>query len=93
MVDLYADWCISCKVMEEEIFSQADVQTTLKNVRWVQLDLTDNTAEHIRFMQNAAVFGPPTILFYHDGNELPELRIAGEIDKEEFLEYTRPLTR
>src|SRR5690606_14098956 len=29
MLDMYADWCISCKVMEKEIFSQPDVQARL----------------------------------------------------------------
>src|SRR5690554_7488763 len=52
MVDLYADWCISCKIMEKEIFEQADVQKTLANVRWLQLDLTKNEPEHIAYLRS-----------------------------------------
>ena len=35
MLDLYADWCISCKVMEDEIFAQSDVQQRLSHVMWL----------------------------------------------------------
>ncbi|WP_221800136.1 protein-disulfide reductase DsbD [Oceanobacter mangrovi] len=91
MLDFYADWCISCKVMDEEIFSNSDVQQQLKNVRWLQLDLTANTEEHVRFLQSHAVFGPPTVLFFEQGKEISQLRIAGEIDRDEFLLLTQPL--
>ncbi|WP_084644968.1 protein-disulfide reductase DsbD [Oceanobacter kriegii] len=93
MLDLYADWCISCKVMEDEIFSQPDVQQRLSHVRWVQLDVTDNTDEQIAFLQSVAVFGPPTILFYENGTELASLRLAGEADKAEFLQHISPLSQ
>ena len=90
MLDLYADWCISCKVMEDEIFADADVQQQLRHMTWLQLDVTRNTAEQIDFLQNMAVFGPPTVLFFHNGTEIPASRIAGEISKTEFLHRTAP---
>lgn len=86
MVDLYADWCISCKVMEKEIFEQADIQKTLSDVRWLQLDVTFNNPDHLAFMQQSKIFGPPTILFYSKGEELPQNRIVGEVNKKGFLE-------
>ncbi len=89
MVDLYADWCISCKVMEEEIFAQSDVQSELADVVWLQLDVTDNTPQQIRFMQSHGIFGPPTILFFADGREIEATRITGELSKDEFLQRTR----
>lgn len=85
MVDLYADWCISCVIMEREIFAQADVQQALSHVTWVKLDVTANRAEHIDFMRENAVFGPPTILFFDRASELNEARIIGEVDKAAFL--------
>lgn len=85
MVDLYADWCISCKIMEKEIFEQADVQKTLANVRWLQLDLTKNEPEHIAYLQKLNLFGPPSILFFHQGKEIYNKRIVGEVTKSEFL--------
>lgn len=84
MVDLYADWCISCKIMEKEIFDQTDIQRTLANVRWLQLDVTFNNPDHLAFMQQHKIFGPPTILFFKDGNEIIKNRIVGEVNKAEF---------
>ena len=86
MVDLYADWCISCKVMDEEIFSQADVQRQFSHITWVQLDVTDNNQEHVQFMQDHAVFGPPSVLIFSNGKEVADARIIGEIKKAPFQE-------
>jgi len=91
MLDLYADWCISCKEMEEEIFAQSDVQQRLNHVMWLQLDVTDNSAEQIAFMQSHAIFGPPTILFFKSNQEIQPMRITGELSKEEFNERTENL--
>lgn len=85
MLDLYADWCISCKVMEEEIFADSEAQAALGHLIWVQLDLTDNTEEQRQFLQDQAVFGPPTILFFQPGSLKTSGRIVGERDKEQFL--------
>lgn len=85
MIDMYADWCISCKIMEKEIFEQADIQQTLSNVRWLQLDVTFNNPDHLAFMKEHKIFGPPTILFFHQGQEIIKNRIVGEVKKAEFL--------
>ncbi|MEQ3762257.1 MAG: protein-disulfide reductase DsbD [Alcanivorax sp.] len=86
MVDLYADWCISCKVIDEEIFAQEDAQLALRHLLWVQLDLTDNTEEHKAFMNTHGVFGPPTVLFFEAGSDNSQGRIIGERRKSEFVQ-------
>ena len=86
MLDLYADWCISCKVMDAEIFSHADVQKQFSHMTWIKLDVTDNRAEHVAFMQDHAVFGPPSLLFFQDGKEVADARIIGEIKKAPFID-------
>lgn len=91
MLDLYADWCISCKIMEKEIFADAQVQQQLSHITWIQLDMTDNKPEHIEFLQRHGVFGPPTILFFEHQRELSERRIVGEVSKEAFITRTQGL--
>ncbi len=86
MVDLYADWCISCKIMDKEIFATDEAQERLSHVQWVQLDVTDNTDAHQAFMKAQAVFGPPTVLFFQPGAENASGRIIGEREKDEFLQ-------
>ncbi len=87
MIDLYADWCISCKVMDEEIFAKADIQNTLKQAAWVQLDITDQTEAHVEFLKQRGIFGPPTVLFYRNGKEITEARIVGELTHTEFAAH------
>lgn len=89
MLDLYADWCISCKVMDKNVFQQAEVQQALSHARWLKLDLTANLTQHRDFMHKHRVFGPPTIVFFKDGQEV--LRIVGEVDKAQFLAKIQPL--
>lgn len=84
MVDLYADWCISCKVMDVEVFGQRDIQKAFSHITWLQLDVTDNNEEHVQFMQDHAIFGPPSILFFANNQEVVNARIIGEIEKEPF---------
>lgn len=85
MIDMYADWCISCKIMEKEIFEQADIQKKLSNVRWLQLDVTFNNPDHLAFMQQKKIFGPPTIMFFNQGQEITKNRIVGEVNKAQFI--------
>src|SRR5450830_768107 len=42
LVDYYADWCVSCKIMEKTVFSNAEVQAALGDVRLVRLDVTND---------------------------------------------------
>ena len=86
MVDLYADWCISCKIMDKEIFATDEAQQRLSHVQWIQLDVTDNTDEHQAFMKAQAVFGPPTVLFFEPGADNASGRIIGEREKDDFLQ-------
>ncbi|SFM51257.1 protein-disulfide reductase DsbD [Marinobacter zhejiangensis] len=94
MLDFYADWCISCKVMEREVFATAEVRSLLSGYRWLQLDVTDNTAEHQALLDRLGLFGPPAILFFaDDGREVEDLRVLGEMNQRQFLNHIAKLTR
>lgn len=86
MLDFYADWCISCKVMERNVFSDPSVIQALAPYRLLQLDMTDNTPEQQALMDELGLFGPPAILFYGKGGaEIETARVLGEMDREQFL--------
>lgn len=85
LVDFYADWCVSCKIMEREIFNQADVQNQLQNWLIVKADVTQNSATERMLQQQLAVFGPPALVFFKDGQEVS--RLVGEVSKSQFLEH------
>ncbi len=90
VLDFYADWCISCKVMERNVFSKPDVIQALGPYNLLQIDMTDNTPEQQALLNELGLFGPPAILFYgRNGEELPRMRVLGEMNREEFLNHLR----
>lgn len=81
LLDLYADWCISCKVMERSVFPRPEVSARLRQFRLLKADVTANDAEDQALMQAFGLFGPPSMVFFGpDGRELDDVRIQGEID-------------
>ena len=88
LLDFYADWCVSCKVMEKTVFGKADVQQALADVRLLQADVTLNSAEQQQLMKDLQIMGPPTILFIDpQGTEQRAQRITGEVSASEFLQH------
>ncbi len=87
LVEFTADWCISCEVIEEEVFGDARVQAALEDVQLLRIDVTDNDAADQAIMQSLGVVGPPTLMLYGtDGRERRGSRIVGEVSAEAFLE-------
>lgn len=88
LLDFYADWCVSCKVMEKTVFAKPEVQEALADVRFLQADVTLNTAEQQQLMKDLQIMGPPTFLFIDpQGVEQRNQRITGEVSATEFLQH------
>jgi len=88
LLDFYADWCVSCKVMEKTVFAKPDVQSALADMRLLQADVTLNSAEQQQLMKDLQIMGPPTILFINpQGSEQRTQRITGEVSASEFLQH------
>ena len=86
MVDFYADWCISCKEMERFTFSDERVQAKLKDVVLLQVDVTNGTPDDAALLKRFKLFGPPGILFIdRNGTEIPNVKIIGYLNKDDFL--------
>ena len=88
LLDFYAHWCVSCKIMEKTVFGQAHVQNALTDFRLLQADVTLNTAEQQQLMKDLQIMGPPTILFIDpQGTEQRAQRVTGEVSASEFLQH------
>ncbi|MCG7536930.1 protein-disulfide reductase DsbD [Pseudoalteromonas sp. OOF1S-7] len=88
MVDLYADWCVACKEFEKYTFPTEQVQTQFAYFDTLKLDLTESNDTTIEIMEAFTVFGLPSILFFDaQGNEIPELRVTGFQDADEFAAH------
>lgn len=86
MVDFYADWCISCKEMERFTFTDPKVQSRLKDVVLLQVDVTAGTPDDFALLKRFKLFGPPGILFIDPaGRDIPNIRLIGFQDTERFI--------
>ncbi len=90
LLDFYADWCTSCKVMEETIFKNPKVLQALSHFDLIKIDITDNTPANREIMRHFKIIAPPTYLFFNaHGQELNAQRVVGEIDAQAFLDVIR----
>ncbi|WP_148863065.1 protein-disulfide reductase DsbD [Marinobacter fonticola] len=90
MLDFYADWCISCKVMERNVFSDSRVRSAMAPLTLLQIDVTENSPDQQALLDELGLFGPPAILFFDaDGEEIARSRVMGEMDRTEFLAHLK----
>lgn len=88
MLDLYADWCVECKRMEVTTFKDPQVIDTLSKITALQVDMTENNAEHTELLKHFGLFGPPTILFFdQNGHEYRHHRLIGLIGASELIDH------
>ena len=86
MLVYYADWCVSCKELENITFVDAKVQAQLKNTLLLHLDLTAMNADDQASLKRYTLYGPPAILFFdREGKELTDSRVIGYQSPEKFL--------
>ncbi|MFQ6349020.1 protein-disulfide reductase DsbD [Pseudomonas sp. R11F] len=87
LVDYYADWCVSCKIMEKQVFGKPEVMDALKDVRLLRLDVTADNAASRALLGRYQVPGPPSFVWIGpDGEERRAQRITGEVDAAGFLQ-------
>jgi thiol:disulfide interchange protein DsbD len=85
MLDFYADWCVTCKEMEHDTFSDARVQAALANTLLLQADVTDNDDVDKALLREFGLIGPPTIMFFdRDGVEQRGYRVMGFMGPADF---------
>lgn len=87
LVDFYADWCVSCHIIEREVFGDPRVAARLARIQVLRPDVTANDAVDQELMKTWQVVGPPTLMLIGpDGREARALRTVGEISADQFLE-------
>ena len=87
MLDFYADWCVPCKEMERFTFSKPAVNAKMKDVLLLQVDVTANNADDKALMKRFGLFGPPGLIFFDGGKEIPNSRVIGFLAAEPFLQH------
>ena len=88
MLDFYADWCITCKEMEHDVFSDPNVQQLLNAVTLLQADVTENDAQDKALLKEFNLYGPPAILFFNKkGIEKKSHRLVGFMNSADFVKH------
>ncbi|MDW7745085.1 protein-disulfide reductase DsbD [Halomonas sp.] len=79
-VNFTAEWCISCKVMERDVYPAPEVAGQLANFRRINVDVTDSGTTSREVLDHFQLFGPPSLLFFDGGKELRDARVQGEVN-------------
>lgn len=88
LIEFYADWCSSCQVWKNTVFSRQDVQTAMQPLVLLQIDATELTPEVQALLGQYQLAGLPAILVYDpSGKERPELRLLGEMSAPDFIRW------
>lgn len=81
-----ADWCISCKRLERETFSDPDMIELLSSINSIKADVSKNTEDDIELMKKLRIFGPPTLIVYdQNGIERENIRKIGVVNAKELI--------
>ncbi|MCJ7452473.1 MAG: protein-disulfide reductase DsbD [Steroidobacteraceae bacterium] len=88
MLDFYADWCVSCKEMEDQTFTDPGVQAELAAAVLLQADVTANDDVDQALLEHFGILGPPTIVFFAaEGTERRDFRVVGFQPASEFRDH------
>ncbi|MEK8032734.1 protein-disulfide reductase DsbD [Ideonella sp. DXS29W] len=86
VMDVYADWCVSCKEMEHLTFRDPAVRPRLERAMLLQADVTADTPEAKALMKRFSLFGPPAVIFFDAaGAEVATARTIGFEKAEAFM--------
>jgi thiol:disulfide interchange protein DsbD len=88
MVDFTAEWCVSCKEMEEYTFPDRGVIAALEPFMLLRADVTANDADDQALLERFRSFGPPTIAFFDaHGNEQEAFKLVGYVPAADFAAH------
>lgn len=70
VVDVYASWCVVCNEMKRSTFKDKSIINALGSFTALQLDITQNKAEHYKFLKTYGLYGAPAILIFNSQHKL-----------------------
>jgi thioredoxin:protein disulfide reductase len=88
ILDFYADWCVSCREMEDKTFTDSAVATRMAGFTLLRADVTANTPDDRALLKRFGLYAPPGILFFAPGGqEIDSQRVIGFMDAEPFHQH------
>ena len=89
IIDFYADWCIPCKELDANTFSDERVIALANNFVTIKADMTKSLSPDVEALRNKYnIVGVPTVLIINDkGKEVQ--RLTGFVNADEFIKLLK----
>ena len=92
LITYYADWCVSCKEIDNIVLTNTEVKTHLQQVKRIEVDVTISGKNQRDLLNEYQLFGPPAFIFINaQGKEVKSLRVVGIITAEKLQEKIKSL--
>jgi len=90
MLELTADWCVSCEELALFTFSDPQVQQQLKPFKLLKADVTANNESDKALYKHFQIYGPPVLLFFDaNGQEQRAYRVVGFMSAPAFSQHLK----
>ena len=90
IMDVYADWCGPCKLMDKKVFADPEIIRLSESFIMTRIDITRKIKDQDEVKEKYSIKGAPTIIFFDKkGRELPTLRIESEVGTAEFISHMK----
>ena len=73
-----AKWCTTCKYLEQQVWQDKALNHLYQKATFIKVDITDNTAEQTKLMQQYQVIAPPTVILLEPLEKVATCRLLGE---------------
>ena len=74
-------------------FQHSNVIAALNDFRLIEVDVTKTDAQSRELLNRFNLFGPPSLLFFSQGEEVRDARIQGEITATQLVQHLEALRR
>lgn len=92
IIDVYADWCVACRPIEQQVLTSSTVKQALAEFYLIKLDLSHYDASHQALLNKWEILGPPTFLFFDaQQQEIRSLRLTGAFNESTLLNQLQQL--
>ncbi len=92
LLDVYADWCAPCVLMDRSVFAKENVREALAGFVRLRVDVTGNEPERLAILQRYQLLGPPVMLFFDcDGKTRTDLQLIGEVSANDVVKQVQKI--
>lgn len=92
VMDFYADWCVACRELEADTFSDARVAQALEEFVLIKIDATLNSPVIEAIQRDYGIVGLPTMLFFQpNGTLIKNLRITEYVPADAFRKFLKKI--